>query len=200
MTIPGADRPNVHGYAEVISGAVEVGDRVAVIGAGGIGFDVGEFLTHAGGDGPQPLAEWQAEWGVGDPAAVRGGLVPPRPATPPRQVYLLQRKTSRIGAGLGKTTGWVHRTTLARRGVEMIRGVAYERIDDEGLHLVVDGRPRLLEIDDVVVCAGQEPRRELADELAARGRPVRVVGGADLAVELDAKRAIDQGTRLAAAL
>ena len=200
ISIPGADRPNVHGYAEVISGAVEIGRRVAVIGAGGIGFDVGEFLTHAGDDGPQPLAEWQAEWGVGDPAEARGGLVPPRPPTPSRQLYLLQRKTSRVGAGLGKTTGWVHRTTLSRRGVEMIKGVAYERIDDDGLHLVVDGRPRLLEIDDVVVCAGQEPRRELADELAARGRAVRVVGGADLAVELDAKRAIDQGTRLAAAL
>ena len=149
---------------------------------------------------PQPVEEWRREWGVGDPAETPGGLAAPAPAPSPRQVYLLQRKTSKVGAGLGKTSGWVHRSALAARGVETLRGVTYERIDDDGLHIVVGGRPRLLEVDDVVICAGQEPRRELADELAAAGLRVHLVGGADVAAELDAKRAIDQGTRLAAAL
>jgi 2,4-dienoyl-CoA reductase (NADPH2) len=201
VTIPGADGLNVHTYADVIMGRVEVGDRVAVVGAGGIGFDVSEFLTHAGPHGePQPVEEWRREWGVGDPAETPGGLTPAAPVTSPRQVYLLQRKTSKVGAGLGKTSGWVHRSALAARGVETLRGVTYERIDEDGLHILVSGKPRLLEIDDVVICAGQEPRRELADELAAAGLSVHLVGGADVAAELDAKRAIDQGTRLAAAL
>ena len=198
--IPGADRPNVHGYADVLLGRATIGARVAVVGAGGIGFDVSEFLTHADDHDSLHRDEWLREWGVGDPAVARGGLVTPvRPATA-RQVFLLQRKTSKVGAGLGKTSGWVHRSTLAARGVETLRGVTYERIDDDGLHITVAGRPRLLEVDDVVICAGQEPRRDLADALADAGVSVHLVGGADVALELDAKRAIDQGTRLAAEL
>ncbi len=185
----------------MILGRVEVGRRVAVIGAGGIGFDVSEFLTHTGGaGGPQQLGDWQSEWGVGDPANVRGGLVTPVAPAAARQVYLLQRKMSKAGAALGKTSGWVHRSALRSRGVETIVGVGYERIDDAGLHITVRGEPRVLEVDDIVVCAGQEPRRELLDELAAAGTAVHVIGGADVAAELDAKHAIAQGTRLAAAL
>jgi 2,4-dienoyl-CoA reductase (NADPH2) len=202
--IPGVDGPNVHGYADVISGRVELGRRVAVIGAGGIGFDVSEFLTSTGSTGvPQSREEWMAEWGVGDPALARGGLIAPARQEAPRQVYLLQRKPSTVGKGLGKTSGWVHRTALKNRGVEMIKGVNYERIDADGVHLTfgeAHERPRTLEVDDVVVCAGQESRRELVDELRAAHVRVHVVGGADVAAELDAKRAIDQGTRLAATL
>lgn len=195
--IPGADRRNVHSYTDVITGAATVGARVAVIGAGGIGFDVSTLLTEE--RAPERDA-WLREWGVGDPGVARGGLVTPvRPATA-RQVHLLQRRTSKVGAGLGKTSGWVHRSTLTARGVEMLGGVTYERIDDDGLHITVDGRSRVLEVDDVVICAGQEPRRELAEALGSTGATVHVVGGADVAAELDAKRAIDQGTRLAAKL
>jgi 2,4-dienoyl-CoA reductase (NADPH2) len=207
VSIPGADRPNVHSYADVITGAARIGARVAVIGAGGIGFDVSEFLTHAGAHGVAlDRDEWLREWGVGDPAVARGGLVPPAPEPSPRTVYLLQRKTSKVGAGLGKTTGWVHRSALKARGVETIKGVEYARIDDAGLHINVmskGGRgssARVLEVDDVVVCAGQESRRDLLAELQAAGVSVHVIGGADVAAELDAKRAIDQGTRLAATL
>jgi 2,4-dienoyl-CoA reductase (NADPH2) len=205
VEIPGADRPNVHTYADVITGAAELGERVAVVGAGGIGFDVSEFLTHAGTHGkPVARAEWMAEWGVTDPAIERGGLTTPAPAASPRTVYLLQRKTSKVGAGLGKTSGWVHRAALQARGVEMIRGVSYEQIDDKGLHITVGSKsnamPRVLQVDDVVICAGQEPRRDLFDDLQEAGVSVHLIGGADVAVELDAKRAIDQGTRLAASL
>jgi 2,4-dienoyl-CoA reductase (NADPH2) len=199
VSIPGADRPTVHTYADVIMGRARIGARVAVVGAGGIGFDVSEFLTHVG-DSPMGRDEWRREWGVGDPATARGGLVPAEPATSARQVYLLQRKTSKVGAGLGKTSGWVHRAALKSRGVQTLKGVTYERIDDAGLHLTVGGRPRVLEVDDVVICAGQEPRRDLYDELVAAGASVHLIGGADVAAELDAKRAIDQGTRLAASL
>jgi 2,4-dienoyl-CoA reductase (NADPH2) len=182
-----------------------VGARVAVVGAGGIGFDVAEFLTaHTTSGTPADLAQWSAEWGVTDPATTRGGLTTPEPGDPVRTVYLLQRKTSKVGAGLGKTSGWVHRSALQMRGVEVIRGASYERIDDTGLHITVRGGrsavPRVLAVDDVVVCAGQESRRALGTELRSAGAPVHVIGGADLAAELDAKRAIDQGTRLAATL
>ena len=198
--IPGLDRANVHSYADVISGRAVLGERVAVIGAGGIGFDVSEYLTHPGAhDGtPQDAGEWLREWGVVDPAEVRGGVQRPAFGASPRQVYLLQRKTSRVGAGLGKTSGWVHRAVLAMRNVEMIAGVTYRKIDDAGLHITVRGADRVLEVDDVVVCAGQEPRRELYAALEAAGVRVHLVGGADVAAELDAKRAIDQATRLAA--
>jgi 2,4-dienoyl-CoA reductase (NADPH2) len=205
VDIPGADRPNVHSYADVITGAVTIGERVAVVGAGGIGFDVSEFLSHAGPHGvPAQAAEWMAEWGVTDPATARAGLATPAPAESPRTVFLLQRKTSKVGAGLGKTSGWVHRAALQARGVEMIRGVSYEQIDDKGLHISVGGKsnavPRVLQVDDVVICAGQEPRRDLFAELQEAGVSVHLIGGADVAAELDAKRAIDQATRLAATL
>jgi len=200
--IPGIDRANVHGYADVITGRATVGARVAVIGAGGIGFDVGEFLTHAGAPGEaQTRDDWMREWGVGDPSTHRGGLVAAPQPEVPRQVFLLQRKSSRVGAGLGKTSGWVHRAALANRGVEMIKGVSYDKIDEDGLHITFGenrDKSRVLAVDDVVVCAGQESRRDLLDELKAAGVSVHLVGGADVAVELDAKRAIDQGTRLAA--
>ncbi|MEO6886640.1 MAG: NADPH-dependent 2,4-dienoyl-CoA reductase [Jatrophihabitantaceae bacterium] len=200
--IPGVDGPNVHSYADVITGHAIVGERVAVIGAGGIGFDVGEFLTSSGEVGvAQSREDWMREWGVEDPELSSGGVTKPAPGKSPRQVYLLQRKDSRVGAGLGKTTGWVHRAALASRQVQMIKGVNYEKIDADGLHISFGdkhGRPRVLAVDDVVICAGQDSRRELLAELQAAGSPVHVIGGADVAAELDAKRAIDQGTRLAA--
>ncbi|MBB4686867.1 NADPH-dependent 2,4-dienoyl-CoA reductase [Amycolatopsis jiangsuensis] len=195
--LPGIDHPKVLSYVDVVRHGKPVGHRVAVIGAGGIGVDVSEFLTHTGAPALDRDA-WMAEWGVTDPALVPGGLTRPRPAPSPRQVYLLQRKKTPIGAGLGKTSGWVHRAALRAKGVERITGVGYERIDDAGLHLSVDGRPRLLAVDTIVVCAGQEPVRELAGRLG--DVPVHLVGGAEQARELDAKRAIDQGTRLAATL
>ncbi|MEV7042808.1 NADPH-dependent 2,4-dienoyl-CoA reductase [Amycolatopsis sp. NPDC051061] len=198
-SLPGIDHPKVLSYVDVVRHGKPVGERVAVIGAGGIGVDVSEFLTHT--DSPAlDLDAWMAEWGVTDPEQAAGGLGKPKPAQSPRQVFLLQRKKSGIGSGLGKTSGWVHRAALKAKRVEQLTGVTYERIDDAGLHLTVDGAPRLLEVDTVVVCAGQEPVRDLADGLRAAGLPVHLIGGADVAAELDAKRAIDQGTRLAAAL
>jgi 2,4-dienoyl-CoA reductase (NADPH2) len=198
-SLPGIDHPKVLSYVDVVRHGKPVGERVAVIGAGGIGVDVSEYLTHAGSPALDRDA-WMAEWGVTDPEQAAGGLATPRPEPSPRQVYLLQRKNSGIGSGLGKTSGWVHRAALKAKRVEQLTGVTYERIDDAGLHLTVDGAPRLLEVDTVVVCAGQEPVRDLADGLRAAGLPVHLIGGADVAAELDAKRAIDQGTRLAAAL
>ena len=197
--LPGIDHPKVLSYVDVVKHGKPVGERVAVIGAGGIGVDVSEFLTHT--DSPAlDLDAWMTEWGVTDPEQSPGGLAKPKPEPSPRQVHLLQRKKSGIGAGLGKTSGWVHRAALKAKRVEQLTGVDYRRIDDEGLHLTVDGQPRVLEVDTVVVCAGQEPVRELADELRGAGVPVHLIGGADVAAELDAKRAIDQGTRLAATL
>ncbi|WP_329053015.1 NADPH-dependent 2,4-dienoyl-CoA reductase [Amycolatopsis sp. NBC_01488] len=198
-SLPGIDHPKVLSYVDVVRHGKPVGERVAVIGAGGIGVDVSEFLTHTGSPALD-LDAWMAEWGVTDPERAVGGLAKPKPEPSPRQVFLLQRKKSGIGSGLGKTSGWVHRAALKAKRVEQLTGVTYDRIDDAGLHLTVDGAPRLLEVDTVVVCAGQEPVRDLADELRAAGLPVHLIGGADVAAELDAKRAIDQGTRLAAAL
>ncbi|MEV6829247.1 NADPH-dependent 2,4-dienoyl-CoA reductase [Amycolatopsis sp. NPDC051102] len=198
-SLPGIDHPKVLSYVDVVKHGKPVGERVAVIGAGGIGVDVSEFLTHTASPALDRAA-WMAEWGVTDPEQAPGGLGTPKPEPSPRQVYLLQRKKSGIGSGLGKTSGWVHRAALKAKRVEQLPGVTYERIDDDGLHITVDGRARLLEVDTIVVCAGQEPVRDLADELRAAGLPVHLIGGADVAAELDAKRAIDQGTRLAAAL
>ncbi|HEY6934328.1 MAG TPA: NADPH-dependent 2,4-dienoyl-CoA reductase [Marmoricola sp.] len=192
--IEGIDHPKVASYAEVVSGAVVPGRRVAVIGAGGIGVDVAHFLTHE----PEDLQDWLAHWGVGDPSLHRGGLTEKKPRTPAREVWLLQRKATPIGQGLGKTSGWAHRAVLRDAGVHQLRGVSYERIDDAGLHLTVDGTPRVLAVDQVVVCAGQDSVRGLYDELLAAGRDVSVIGGADVAAELDAKRAIAQGLELAA--
>ncbi|MEO7731685.1 MAG: NADPH-dependent 2,4-dienoyl-CoA reductase, partial [Kofleriaceae bacterium] len=194
--IAGLDHPSVIGYVEAIRRERPVGARVAIIGAGGIGFDVAELLTSEPGMSRDPDA-FARHWGIDRAHAHRGGLVAPHVEPAARRVTLLQRKPSKIGTGLGKTTGWIHRAELASRGVEMIAGVSYDRIDDAGLHLVVGGQPRSLEVDTVIVCAGQEPQRELEAELRAAGLAVHLIGGADVAVELDAKRAIDQGMRLA---
>lgn len=198
--IEGVDHPSVVSYLDVLRDGAPVGERVAVIGAGGIGFDVAEFLTDGGEGASQDPATWFRQWGVDTGYAARGGLTEPVRPTAPRSVHLLQRKNSKVGAGLGKTTGWIHRTELKHRGVTMTAGATYERIDDEGLHLTVDGTASVLAVDTVVLCTGQEPQRSLYEELVAAGRAVHLIGGADVAAELDAKRAIDQGTRLAATL
>ncbi|WP_028647884.1 NADPH-dependent 2,4-dienoyl-CoA reductase [Nocardiopsis sp. CNT312] len=198
--IPGIGHPKAIGYTDVLRGGAEVGAAVAIIGAGGIGFDVAEFLTDDGERASLDPAEFFRQWGVDTEHTTPGGLTEPERPAPRRKVYLIQRKTGKVGAGLGKTTGWIHRVELRHRGVEMIAGADYERIDDDGLHLTVDGEPRVLDVDTVVVCAGQEPRRGLADALTAGGRRPHLIGGADVAAELDAKRAIAQGTELAAAL
>jgi 2,4-dienoyl-CoA reductase (NADPH2) len=201
--IPGLPHAKALSYLDVLRGA-PVGQRVAVVGAGGIGFDVAEFLTHAGPSMALDLPAWLAEWGVTDPALARGGLAEPAPAHPPaRQVTLLQRKASKPGAGLGKTTGWIHRSVLKRAGVRMLGGVNYEQISDAGLKISEGEQrenPRWLEVDTVVLCAGQEPLRELQAPLESAGLAVHVIGGALEAGELDAKRAIDQGVRLGARL
>ncbi|WP_068423733.1 NADPH-dependent 2,4-dienoyl-CoA reductase [Janibacter terrae] len=197
--IEGIDHPMVLTYPEAVLGTREVGQRVAVIGAGGIGVDVTELLTTV--ESPTlDLKEWQDEWGVDPFSPGRGGLKEPHPSPSPRTVYLVQRKESKIGAGLGKTTGWVHRAAIRAKGVHQVTGATYERIDDDGLHITVDGRPRTLAVDNVVVCTGQESVRDLVEPLRAKGVVVHVIGGADVAAELDAKRAIRQGTELATTL
>ncbi|MFB7608125.1 oxidoreductase [Streptomyces gardneri] len=198
--IAGVDHPSVVSYLDVLRDGAPVGERVAIIGAGGIGFDVAEFLTDGGEGASQDPETYFRQWGVDTSYENRGGLRAPERTAPPRQVHLLQRKSTKVGAGLGKTTGWIHRTELKHRGVAMVAGVSYERIDDEGLHLTIDGEPQLLPVDTVVLCSGQDPRRDLHEELVAAGRSAHLIGGADVAAELDAKRAIDQGTRLAAEL
>ncbi|MGW4051749.1 FAD-dependent oxidoreductase [Streptomyces sp. NPDC004779] len=198
--IEGQDHPSVVSYLDVLRDGAPVGERVAIIGAGGIGFDVAEFLTDGGEGASQDPETYFRQWGVDTSYENRGGLRAPERGAPPRQVHLLQRKTSKVGAGLGKTTGWIHRTELKHRGVAMVAGVSYDRIDDEGLHLSIDGERQVLPVDTIVLCSGQEPQRSLYEELVAAGRPAHLIGGADVAAELDAKRAIDQGTRLAAAL
>ena len=200
VAFPGADHPMVVSYLDVLLGRVKAADKVAIIGAGGIGFDVGEFLVH---EGPSPAldpARWMAEWGVDASFESRGALAKPQPEPAARKVWLLQRSPGKPGAKLGKTTGWIHRATLKAKGVKMLGGVEYLGVEDAGLRIRVDGQEQLLDVGTVVVCAGQEPRRELADALQAVGRNVHIIGGADVAAELDAKRAIDQGSRLAAAL
>ncbi len=202
--IPGQDGPNVLSYIDVLLHGKPVGERVAIVGAGGIGFDVAEFLVTPEGHSPTlNLQEWLAEWGVADPAEVRGGVTRPQPTPPARKVTLLQRKAGKLGKGLGKTTGWIHRAALQMKQVEMIGGVNYERITPQGL-FVTYGEKRqdgqLIECDTVVLCAGQEPLRELEAPLRAAGVAVHLIGGAHEAGELDAKRAIDQGTRLALTL
>jgi len=199
LEIPGIEHAKVMSYLELIEGRKQAGRRVAVIGAGGIGFDVGEFLTHAH-DGQDELTRFQGEWGIDTTYAARGGLKRVVDETAPRQVWLLQRKTAKVGDGLAKTTGWIRRTLLKKRGVAMLAGVSYERIDDAVLHIRVDGQSQCLPVDSIVICAGQEPRRELEAGLRAAKLPLSLIGGADVASELDAKRAIDQGTRLAATL
>ena len=195
--IPGIEHPSVVSYADVLSGAVVPGRRVAVIGAGGIGVDVSHWLAH---DPADTTDDWLAHWGVGDPTVHPGGLAEPEPRTTLREVTLVQRKTTPIGIGLGKTSGWAHRAVLRQSGVTQVSGATYDRVDDAGLHVTVDGQPRVIPCDHVVVCAGQESVRSLYDELVEAGVRAHLVGGADVATELDAKRAIDQGTRVVAAL
>jgi 2,4-dienoyl-CoA reductase (NADPH2) len=198
VDLPGADHPRVVSYADVLSGRVIPGRRVAVVGAGGIGVDVSVFLTH---DVAEDLDGWLAHWGVGDPALHPGGIAEKKPRTPAREVVLLQRKTTAIGKGLGKTSGWAHRAVLRDSGVEQVPGVTYDRVDDDGLHVTLaDGSSRTYAVDHVVVCAGQESQRSLYDDLLVAGVTAHLVGGADVAAELDAKRAIKQATELAATL
>ncbi|WP_313221391.1 NADPH-dependent 2,4-dienoyl-CoA reductase [Stutzerimonas nitrititolerans] len=201
--IPGIEHPKVISYLDAILQRKPVGQRVAVIGAGGIGFDVSEFITHDGESTSLDREAFLKEWGIDLGLEARGGVagVRPAPHAPARQVYLLQRKKSKVGNGLGKTTGWIHRTGLKNRQVQMISAVEYLKVDDEGLHLrIAEGEPQVLPVDTVIVCAGQDPLRELQAELEQAGLPVHLVGGADVAAELDAKRAINQGSRLAAQL
>ncbi|OIK26130.1 NADPH-dependent 2,4-dienoyl-CoA reductase [Streptomyces malaysiense] len=198
--IPGVDHPRVLGYLDVLRDNAPVGERVAVLGAGGIGFDVAEFLTDGGDKASEDPRTYFRNWGVDMEYTAPGGLTEPRRPVPPRQVHLLQRKTTKVGAGLGKTTGWIHRTELKHRGVTMVPGVRYDRIDDAGLHITVGEESTVLEVDTVVLCTGQEPRRDLYEALVAAGRSAHLIGGADVAAELDAKRAIKQGTEVAAAL
>jgi 2,4-dienoyl-CoA reductase (NADPH2) len=201
--IPGEDSDNVVNYIDVLRDKAPVGKSVAVIGAGGIGFDVSEYLLEEGHSPTTDLPLWMKEWGVADPEQHRAGLAPegPQPEAPKRQVTLLQRKKQAHGKGLGKTTGWIHRATLKMKDVSFVGGVNYERIDDEGLHVSFGEEradPTVIKADTIVLCAGQVPERSLADALIERGITPHVIGGADVAAELDAKRAINQGTRLAA--
>ena len=201
--IPVSGAPRVVSYIDVLKGRVVAGKRVAIVGAGGIGFDVAEFLAHQGESPTLNLPEWMEEWGVTDPAAHRSGLAPegPQPEPSAREITLLQRKSERPGKRLGKTTGWIHRASLQMKGVKMVGGVSYDQIDEQGLHVTrQDGTADLIACDTVVLCAGQESDRSLADALEAAGASPHVIGGADVAAELDAKRAIDQGARLAAGL
>lgn len=200
--IPGIDNARVLSYLDVLRDKKPVGQRVAIIGAGGIGFDTAEYLSQHGESSSLHPQAFNHEWGIDTQLRQRGGLSPdgadvPRSA---RQIFLLQRKTSKVGEGLGKTTGWIHRASLSMRGVKMLSGVQYQRIDDEGLHIVREEQASCLPVDTIVICAGQEPRRELQQPLLAMGKSVHLIGGADVAAELDARRAIEQGTRLAMAL
>ena len=181
----------------MLTGAVTVGERVAIIGAGGIGFDVAEFLAHPEGHDPMDTETYLRTWGIDRTLEARGGLVEREPLEAARQITLCQRSYGKLGGNLGKTTGWIHRASLKQFGVTMLSECAYERIDERGLHLTVAGEAQLLEVDDVVICAGQEPLFELEGPLSARGVRAIRIGGADVAAELDAKRAIAQGARVA---
>jgi 2,4-dienoyl-CoA reductase (NADPH2) len=198
IDMPGADHPKVCSYVDVLTGRIQVGARAALIGAGGIGFDVAEFLVQPAPSPTLDTGRWMAEWGVRPDFEGPGALAPPRPETSPRELWLLQRSPGKPGARLGKTTGWIHRASLKAHGVRMWGGVEYLGVDDAGLHLRHEEREQVLAVDQVVICAGQEPFRELASALQAEGVRTHLIGGADVAAELDAKRAIDQGTRLAA--
>ncbi|MFA3789886.1 FAD-dependent oxidoreductase [Aliiglaciecola sp. SL4] len=197
--IPGVEHPKVLSYLDVIRDKKPVGHSVAVIGAGGIGFDVSEYLAHEGESTSLNIPAFMKEWGIDMTLSARAGVegVKPQPSASGREIYLLQRKTTKVGANLGKTTGWAHRAGLLAKGVKMVAGVEYLKIDDQGLHIKVNDEVQVLDVDNVIICAGQDPLRELADGL---NKPYHLIGGADVAAELDAKRAIDQGTRLAATL
>ncbi|MGE6980762.1 NADPH-dependent 2,4-dienoyl-CoA reductase [Kluyvera intermedia] len=197
--IDGIDHPKVLTYLDVLRDKAPVGERVAIIGCGGIGFDTAMYLSQPGNPTSQNIAEFCVEWGIDTSLQLAGGLRPEGPhlARSPRQIVMLQRKNSKPGEGLGKTTGWIHRTTLLSRGVKMIAGVSYQKIDEAGLHVEIGGEPQLLAVDNVIICAGQEPNRVLAEPLQAAGKTVHLIGGSDVAGELDARRAIAQGTTLA---
>ncbi|EKN4802854.1 FAD-dependent oxidoreductase [Yersinia enterocolitica] len=197
--IKGIEHPKVLTYLDVLRDKKPVGERVAIIGAGGIGFDTAEYLSQSGDSSSLDSRAFSQEWGIDQDLAQRGGLSPVggKVHPSPRQIFLLQRKTSKVGEGLGKTTGWIHRTSLAMRGVRMLNSVSYESIDDEGLHIIRAEQASCLPVDTIIICAGQEPRRELHQPLLEMGKTVHLIGGADIAAELDARRAIDQGTRLA---
>ena len=203
LNIPGADHPKVLSYIDVLKNKVSVGKKVAIIGAGGIGFDVAEFLTHEGKSASSSVDAFAREWGIDTSNSVRGGVagIKPNISPPAREVYLMQRKSTKHGKDLGKTTGWVHRLSLKHRDVKMIGGVTYDKVDDAGLHFIDQkGKRQVLDVENVIVCAGQVPLRELEKPLQERGVTVFRIGGADEAGELDAKRAIDQGARLAATI
>ena len=200
--IPGQDHPKVLTYLDVLRDKKEVGERVAVVGAGGIGFDVCEFLSHEGDESSVDINAFLTKWGIDPENKVRGGVVGIKPNAPKskRKITLLQRKKTRLGAGLGKTTGWIHRTSLKTKKITMVPGAQYNKIDDEGLHYSLDGVTQVLPVDTIVLCTGQVPLRDLRSELEKNGITSHLIGGADVASELDAKRAINQGSRLAAAL
>ncbi|MFU0983114.1 FAD-dependent oxidoreductase [Escherichia coli] len=197
--IDGIDHPKVLSYLDVLRDKAPVGNKVAIIGCGGIGFDTAMYLSQPGESTSQNIARFCNEWGIDSSLQQAGGLSPQGMQIPrsPRQIVMLQRKASKPGQGLGKTTGWIHRTTLLSRGVKMIPGVSYQKIDDDGLHVVINGETQVLAVDNVVICAGQEPNRALAQPLIDSGKTVHLIGGCDVAMELDARRAIAQGTRLA---
>ncbi len=196
--IPGIEHEKVLSYIDVLRDHKAVGKRVAVIGAGGIGFDISEYLVEQGVSPSTDPKLWLNEWGVSKDDQAVGGLIKAEIESPAREVFLIQRKTSKVGAGLGKTSGWVHRATLQKKDVEMIKGATYDLIDDQGLHITVDGQKQVLDVDNVILCAGQEPYRELFDSLQGQNVNTHLIGGADVAAELDAKRAIRQGAELAA--
>jgi len=197
--IEGIDHPKVLNYLDVLKDKKPVGDKVAIIGAGGIGFDVAEYLVHSGKSTSLDIPAFMKEWGVDMTFTARGGIEGIKAEVPPsaREIYLLQRKGSKVGASLGKTTGWIHRAGLINRQVKMFSSCHYQKVDDAGLHLTIGGKQEVLNVDNVVICAGQDPLRELTEGLT---KPYHLVGGADVASELDAKRAIDQGTRLAVSI
>ncbi|NQY34749.1 MAG: NADPH-dependent 2,4-dienoyl-CoA reductase [Alteromonadaceae bacterium] len=198
--IPGVEHEKVMTYLDVLRDKKPVGKRVAIIGAGGIGFDVGEFLTHQGKLTSLDKAAYMKEWGVDLNYSTPGGLISPKVEPSPREVFLIQRKSSKVGDGLGKSTGWIHRTVLKNKGVKMIKSAQYTKIDNDGLHLLVDGQEHLLSVDNIIICAGQNSQRELQAQLESAKVKVTLIGGADVAAELDAKRAIKQGTIVAAAI
>lgn len=200
LSFEGVDHPKVLSYIEVLKERKPVGKRVAVIGAGGIGFDTSEYLSHEGESGSLNPQKFYAEWGIDTDYSNVGGLKQPEVEVSEREIFLLQRKPTTVGAGLGKTTGWIHRAGLKNRDVQMIAGASYEKVDDQGLHIIVNEKPMLLEVDNVVVCAGQEPFTAMFDQLKADGKAVHLIGGAKEAGELDAKRAIRQGAELAAVI
>ena len=200
LQFEGIDHPKVLSYIQVLKERVPVGKRVAIIGAGGIGFDTAEYLTHEGESGSLNPQKFYDEWGIDTTYAHVGGLKQPELEKSEREIYLLQRKTAAVGAGLGKTTGWIHRTGLKHRDVKMIAGASYDKVDDQGLHITVDGQTTVLDVDNVVICAGQESYTAMFDQLKADGKNVHLIGGAKEAGELDAKRAIRQGAELAAVL